>query len=196
MKQIHKKKMKKRRKSQVVEEIIPMKHDKVGNINVYSEEVSKEIILKLISLTISKNFSNKIDKKINDFCIEEFMRKINNLLQLYNINHEVDDYDNSDYILSKIKYQKTDTNKQRHLIKKHENALEKRNHNANSVLFDIANINKDEETEMYVRNKKIDDFLNKSYDLKNNMDLIERKNIQLDVEIKKNNYWGVISQPK
>ena len=173
-----------------------MKHDKVGNINVYSEEVSKEIILKLVSLTISKNFSNKIDKKINDFCIEEFMRKINNLLQLYNINHEVDDYDNSDYILSKIKYQKTDTNKQRHLIKKHENALEKRNHNANSVLFDIANINKDEETEMYVRNKKIDDFLNKSYDLKNNMDLLERKNIQLDVTIKKHNFWGVISQPK
>lgn len=196
MKQFHKKKIKKKKKNQISEEIMPMKHDKIGNLNLFSEEVSKEIIEKLISLTISKSFSNKIDNKINKCCLEEFLRKINNLVQLNNINHEVDEYDNSDYILSKIYYQKTDANNKRYQIKKHENALNKRNYSANLVLFDIANINKDDKTRMYVRNKKIDDYLNKSTYSKNNIDLIKRRNIQFDITIKDNNFWGEIHQPK
>ena len=192
----YKKKVKKKKKNHISDEIVPTKHDKIGNINFYSEEVAKEIIEKLISLTISSNFKNKVEKQFNDFCLDEFLKKINNLIQIYHIDHETDDFNCSDNILSKIKYQKTDENKKRYKINKHEKALNQRNNCANEVLFDIANINKDEAIEMYVRHKKIDDYLNKSNYIENNLDLVKRNKIQFDIKIKDNNFWGVIPQPK
>ena len=63
-------------------------------------------------------------------------------------------------------------------------------------MLDIANVNKDEEIEMFVKNKKIDDFLNKSNLINNKIDLVKRYNIQFDIKIKDNNYWGEIIQPK
>ena len=192
----NKKKVKKKKKTIISDEIIPTKHEKVGNINFYSEEVSKEIIEQIISLVISKNFANKVEKKFNDFCFDEFLNKINNFIQISYINHENDDFDCSNYILSKIKYQKTDSNINRYKINKHIKALNQRNKCANSVLFDIANINKDEEIEMFVKKKKIDDFLNKSNYIKNNLDIVKRNDIQFDIKIKDNNFWGEISQPK
>ena len=191
----HKKRIKKKKKSKT-DEIVPTKHEKVGNINFYSEEVSKGIIEKLISLAISSNFTNKVEKKFNEFCYEELYQKINNFIQINHINHETDDFNDSDYILSKIKYQKTDTNEKRYKLNKHEKVLNQRNYCANSVLFDIANINKEEKKEMLIKNKKIDDYLNKSNTLINNLDLIKRDKIQYDISIKYNNFWGEISQPK
>ena len=63
-------------------------------------------------------------------------------------------------------------------------------------MLDIANVNKDEEIEMFVKNKKIDDFLNKSNLINNKIDLVKRYNIQFDIKIKDNNFWGEIIQPK
>jgi len=191
----YKKKVKKKKKNEI-EEIVPTKHEKVGNLNLYSEEVSKEIIEKLISLAISSNFNNKIDKKFNDFCFDEFYKKMNNLIQIYYINYENDDFECSDYILSKIKYNYTDTNDNRYKIKKHQKTLNQRNNSANLVLFDIAKINKDEEIEMVIKNKKIEDYLNKSNYININIDLIKSNNIKFDINIKDNNFWGEIAQPK
>ena len=49
---------------------------------------------------------------------------------------------------------------------------------------------------MYVKHKKIDDYLNKSSYIENNLDLVKRNKIQFDIKIKDNNFWGVIPQPK
>ena len=123
-------------------------------------------------------------------------QKLNNFIQINYINHEIDDFNNSDYLLSRIKYQKTDTNDKRYKLNKHEKALNQRNYCANSVLFDIANINKEEEKEMLVKNKKIEDYLNKSSIQMKNIDLIKINRIQYDISNRDNNFWGEISQPK
>ena len=49
---------------------------------------------------------------------------------------------------------------------------------------------------MFIKKKKIDDFLNKSNYIKNNLDIVKRNDIQFDIKIKCNNFWGEISQPK
>ena len=189
-----KKKLKKKKKE--TDEILPTCHEKIGNVNVYSEEVSKWIIEKLISLTISKIFLKNTEKKINDICLAELIQKTNNLAEIYNINHEIDDFNNSEYIISKIKYLKTDNNEKRHKVNIHKKANNQRSYAANKALFEMANINKYEQKEMLIKNKEIKDFLNKSFVEKNNLDLIMVNNTQYDLEITKYNFWGDIAQPK
>ena len=182
MKQFKKRKIKKRKKttteSNIDEEIIPQKHQREGNLNFYSEEISKQIIEKIISNVISTNFYNNIEKKFNDFCIDEFFKKIDNLVELTHLDHETDDFNCSEEILSKIKYQKTDTNNNRRKIKIHKNIVEYKNHLANEVFFDNGKM------------------LNKSFNRKNNVDLVKQNNILLHIEVKDDNFWGVIPQPK
>ena len=197
MKQMKKKKIKKKIKNITEEEIItPTRHEKIGNINFYSEEISKEIIEKIISLVISKVFTNKIEKLFNDFCLDEYFKKTNNLIELLYIDHDLDDFNNSEYVLSKIKYQKTDTNEKRNKIQKHKNAVNQRNYYANKELLDYANINKEEQTEMIIKNKKIEDFLNLSINMKDNNDIVKQDNIQFSYDLKDSNFWGNIPEPK
>jgi hypothetical protein len=194
-----KKKTKRKKKdipSENSEEIIPLIHQKVGNVNNYSEEVAKGIIELLISLTISKNFTRITETKINDFCNNELIKNINNLIRLYNINCDIDDFNNSEYIISKIKYLKTDTNEKRYKTKIHKKAKAHRNFSANKVLLNIANIDKTYISEMRIKNKELEDFLNKSSYMKNNIDLLRDNSFQYDIEINKYNYWGNITEPK
>ena len=193
-----KKKIKKKKKEGPLENegLTPQSHEKVGNINVHSEEVAKGIVELLISLTISTNFKKKTQRKLYDFCFAEMERKIDDIIQLYNINHEVDDFNNSEYALSSINYLKTDTNYKRYKIDIHNKAKDQRNFGANRELFNLANINKIEQSEMIIKNKEIKDFLNKSVNEQNEIDLIRDDKVQFDIEITKYNYWGTITQPK
>ena len=165
------------------EEIIPMNHDKIGNINFYSEEVVKQIIELLISYTITTNFRKNTEKKISFFCWQEIYHRLNIISELLIPNREIDDFNNSEYILSKIKYLKTDTNDKRYKINLHNKA------NAKKLI------------KIYEK-KKLKELLNKSTndnnDNNNNnkKDLIRNNNKQYNVEIKKYNYWGTITQPK
>ena len=196
MKQRKKLKKKKKEESTNEDAIIPTNHEKIGNINVHSEEVAKGIIELLISLTISTDFVKNTEKQLKNFCFTEMNQKINNIVQLYNINHEIDDFNNSEYILSGIKYLKTDENEKRNKRDKHKKAKNQRNFCANRVLFNLANINKMEQSEMLVKNKEIKDFLNKSQIEKNEIDLVKDYRVQYDLEITKYNYWGTITEPK
>ena len=196
MKQRKKLKEKKKEASTNEEGLVPTNHDKIGNINVHSEEVAKGIIELLISLTISTDFVKNTEKKLNNFCFTEFHQKTSNIVQLYNINHEIDDFNNSEYILSGIKYLKTDENEKRYKQGIHKKAKNQRNYCANKVLFNLANINKMEQSEMLVKNKEIKDFLNKSLIENNEIDLVRDYKVQYDLEITKYNYWGTINEPK
>ena len=62
--------------------IVPTKHEKIGNLNNYSEEVAKEIIDKLISLSITQILKNKIYSKISNFCFESVKHFLNSVLIL------------------------------------------------------------------------------------------------------------------
>ena len=59
---MQKSKRKKKQKNKVdfnLKNITPSKHERIGNLNLYSEEIVKELIDKLISLTMTKIFREK-----------------------------------------------------------------------------------------------------------------------------------------
>ena len=105
------------------------------------------MIEKIISLAISTNFTQNVEKKFDQFCINLITRKIDNLVEMVHINRDKDDFDidNID-IQSYIKYNKSDANIQRYKSIIHKNAWEIRNDNAEDNLLDIANIPKDIKT--------------------------------------------------
>ena len=165
------------------EEIIPTSHDKIGNFNFYSEEVAKEMIELLISLTITTNFRKNTEKKITSFCCEAIIQRLNVVSELFNPNREIDDFVNSEYILSKIKYLKTDVNEKRYKIQLHDKAR-------TTKFFNLLkkNKNKKERVKKEILNKSTTDIYDK--------DLIRDTNKQYNIEITKYNYWGTISQPQ
>ena len=66
-KSVLKKKKKKDDKNE--QNIEPTKHERVGNINFFSEEVVKEIINKLITNTIISIENKKMNKIIDEYYI-------------------------------------------------------------------------------------------------------------------------------
>ena len=85
------KKRKKENKNSKNNIIYPKKHDKIGNLNFYSEEIVKSIVDKIISLTFTKLYTKNLEKKLSDYNIEYFIKSTNFLLELCNINHDIDD---------------------------------------------------------------------------------------------------------
>ena len=66
------------------------KQGKLYNSHYYSEIIVKCIINKIISLSFSKIDSKKINNQIIFFIFNNMRNSINNLIELYNINHEID----------------------------------------------------------------------------------------------------------
>ena len=86
-------KRKKKQKNRVefgLKNITPGKHERTGNLNYFSEEIAKELIDKIISLSMTKIFREKINSKITDFCFESVERFLNLALSISNINHDKD----------------------------------------------------------------------------------------------------------
>ena len=81
---------KRKKKKEGEEEIRPTKHEKIGNINNYSEQIAKEIINKIISLSFTNHFMNRMNKKIDNYYIKYILGEINNLVEIVHINHDMD----------------------------------------------------------------------------------------------------------
>ena len=181
-------KKKKKQKNKVEfsqKNITPGKHERIGNLNLYSEEIVKELIDKLISLTMTKLFREKVESKISDFCFEGVIRALNLTISISNIEHDIDNIYDVENITDDKKRLNTDEN--RYKIVNHNKCNKARNKVAEKDMFEYTNINRDFEDEMNLKNKDIDDYLNKS--------------VYLDsiINIKKNtksNFWGKISHPK
>ena len=91
------------------------------------------MIEKIISLVIADSFNKNLKPKFGEFCNKEIIKTINNITELNNINHEIDDFDiDKIEINSYINYNNTDTNIQRYLIKRHNIAYEIRNDKASN----------------------------------------------------------------
>ena len=191
------KKKKKKKQNNNNNEIVPQRHEREGNLNFYSEEIAKNMIEKIISLALSKNFTDGVDSKFENFCINIMSKKINNVVEILHINRDKDDFDidNID-IQSYIKYNKTDTNFKRHKNNIHNKAWKLRNENAEDDLMEIANIPKEYRTYLNVNNKTIEDCLNNSTTTPKNQFLKKDKFYQYNIDIKNHNFWGDIPQPK
>ena len=193
---LKKKGKKKKKKKPENNEIIPQRHERIGNLNYYSEEIAKNIIEKIISLAVSSDFMENVNKNFDNFCIEMMSRKLENVVEMIHINREKDDFDidNID-ISSEIKYYRTDTNLKRYKNTVHKHIWDIRNDKAEDNLMKIANVPKEFKTYMNVYNKKIEDCLDKSTIIQKNKYLKKNKFYQYNIDIKDRNYWGCITQP-
>ena len=192
-----KKKNKKKKKKKQIEEIKPQNHEKLGNLNFYSEETTKDIIEKIISLTISSNFARNAEKKFTDFCFESMKRTFNSIIQICNIDRDKDDFDIDNIDINEyIKTNKSDKDIKRYIIKKHNNALELRNDNAERNITQIARIAKNFQTYNNIKLTKKEECLNKSIIIKKNEFLKKDKKYQYSNDIEKKNFWGEISCPQ
>ena len=192
-----KKKNKKKKKKKQIEEIKPQNHEKLGNLNFYSEETTKDIIEKIISLTISSNFAKNAEKKFTDFCFESMKRTFNSIIQICNIDRDKDDFDIDNIDINEyIKTNKSDKDIKRYIVKKHNNALELRNDNAERNITQIARIAKNFQTYNNIKLTKKEECLNKSIIIKKNEFLKKDKKYQYSNDIEKKNFWGEISCPQ
>ena len=188
---------KKKKKKEEEYAIKPQKHKKIGNLNLYSEETSINIVNKIISLVISSEFGMKTEKKLGDFCYEPMKRMINNITQMYNLVHDKDDFDIDNIeINSYIKMNKSDKDINRYLIKKHNNAIESRKDKAEINITQIARIAKDFKSYNNIKNTKKEECLNKSIIIEKNKYLKKENKIQYDIIFKKNNFWGDVPCPR
>ena len=187
---------KKKKKQDNNNEIVPQRHEREGNLNYYSEEIAKNIIEKIISLALSKNFTQNVEKNFDKFCINIITKKINNLVEMVHINRDKDDFDIDNIeIQNYISYYETDANIKRYKNNKHNKAKRNRKINAEDNLMEIANIPKDYKTYMTVYNKTIEDCLNNSTTTPKNKFLKKNKFYQYNIDIKQHNFWGDIPQP-
>ena len=194
---LRKKVRKKKKKKPDNNEIVPQRHEREGNLNYYSEEIAKNMLEKIISLAISSNFTQNVENKFDQYCINIMSKKINTLVEMVHINREKDDFDidNID-IQTYIKYNETDTNVKRYKNNIHKKAWKRRNENAEDNLMEFANIAKDYKAYMNVNDKTIEDCLNNSMDTPKNQYLKKNKYYQYNIDINKLNFWGDIPQPK
>ena len=157
-----KKKNKRRRKKKQAEEMGEGKHERIGNLNLFSEEITKNMIEKIICLAINASFSKKLEKDMRNFCYDSLKKDFDNIIELYHINHDIDEFDlDSLDIKGSIKTNKSDMDIKRYLYRNHKKVVDSRNNNAERSLIEIANIRKDDIAYMDVKNKKIEDCLNK-----------------------------------
>ena len=95
------------------------------------------------------------------------------------VDHENDVFDIDNIDINKyIKTNKSDNDIKKYLLSNHKNAIESRNIKAEKNIMEIANIEKESKTYMNIKNKKIEDSLNKSIIIKNNKHLKKAKVIQ------------------
>ena len=176
------KRKKKQKKGE--EHINPGKHARIGNLNYYSEEIVKEIIDKIISLSMTNIFKANIDSKISNFCFNTMLRFLNLTLSLTNIKHDRDNMYDIENIINKKK--RLNSDERRYKIINHIRCNKLRYKNAENDMFDFAEINRDFEAEMDLKNKNVEDFLNKSVEYESFIDNRKKP---------KANYWGNIAQP-
>ena len=192
-----KKKTRKKKKKSIVEDEGPKIHPRVGNLNLYSEEISKDIIEKIISLVFSNLFKKKMEKKMNDICFDSTKNMINNIMEISNVNHDSDDFDiDKIEINSYVNYNNSDTNLKRYKLQKHNKVKEIKNDIAKENLLNSIEISKNIESYTNILNKKMNDYQNKSTLVEKNKYISLGKFYQFSVSIEKFNFWGHIPCPQ
>ena len=189
----HKKKDK-NKKININTDIKPEKHKRIDNLNYYSEEIVKEIIEKIISLSITKIFSNKFEKVLPDFCVTSIKRIIDNLIQMLYINCDNDDIYYSFNLKYNKKYAKSDEKRYKYI--RHIKVSKNKKKLAELELLSLIKKNKHLKKEMIIKDMHIHDYLSSSFEQPKNIYIKSPKKMNYDKKIDKLNNWEFISQPK
>ena len=162
----------KKRKKKVDTEITPQKHERIGNMNFYSEEVASEIVKKLISYAITKSYGKSVDNKMANFCYSLIDKSLYTLTSQITINYDKDDVNISPNII----YLNTENKSYKQDF--HKKCVTKRNQKAEKFLLNS-------------NNKKLSHDLNPD-----DIDIEKIKNKDNKIQIDNNkNYWGCVSEP-
>ena len=186
-----KSKKKEKKKKQIKFEILPQKHKRENNLNYYSEEVVKEIIDKIISLSFSKLFENELKKNIPNFCVNAVQNTLNNFMKIFYINYDIDDSYN---ILNSLKYSNSD--EKRYKFKRYIKANARQRKLAEIDLLSLLNKNKDLQIDMIIKEKNISDYFSSSFEKPKNIYIKPSNTLKYDTKKSQNNFWGFIAQPK
>ena len=174
-KKVNKRKKKKDEKNE--EEIKPIRHENVGNVNCFSEEIAREIINKLISLTFTNLYMKKMNKIIDSYYVRNLLSQINNLVEISFINHELD-----------INIQEDDDIKNKSFIIEPKKKVierriqEKKIYNKNNI-----NINKSKNNN--------DSFTKKTFIEELDINYLKNKDLLYDAKISNKNFWDTIPEP-
>ena len=194
---LRKKTRRKKKKNIIEDDIRPQQHPRVGDLNYFSEEITKDITEKLISLVFTSIFRKKIERKINDVCFDSTKNMISNIIEISNVNHDIDDFDIDKIDINEyVEYNNTDTNIRRYKIKNHNKIKELKNDIAKENLLNSMDISKNIDSYTNISNKKVNDYLNKSTLVENNKYISLGKLYQFSIDIVKNNFWGNIPCPQ
>ena len=175
-KKVQKKKKKKGEKDD--EEIKPMKHENVGNVNFYSEEVAREIINKIISLTFTSIYMKRMNKIIDNFYVRDLLNTIDKLVEMNHINHDMDiNIPINDSLKNKSFNEEL---KKKKIEKK---MLAKKIYNKN--LNNLNSIEKKEEIN-----------IGKTFMEEIDINYLKNKNLLYNIEITNKNFWETIPQPE
>ena len=167
---------KRKKKKEGEEEIRPTKHEKIGNINNYSEQIAKEIINKIISLSFTNHFMNRMNKKIDNYYIKYILGEINNLVEIVHINHDMDINIPLDLENKSFKVEPTKELKERRI-------QEKKIYNKNNNI----NENNNNNNEIITKKTFTEEF---------DQEKLNKRDILYNVKIPNNNFWETISEPK
>lgn len=72
-------------------EPIITRHEREGNMNYFSEEITKSIVDKIISLTITRHFLNNLNIKLPQLCFNNIKREMSKYIHCQFISHDRDD---------------------------------------------------------------------------------------------------------
>lgn len=166
---------KKKKKEEKEESIKPLTHENVGNINCFSEEIARDIINKLISLTFSRIYMKKMNKIIDEFYVINLFKTFNNLIEMNNINHDMD-----------IDNQTDENNKNKSFIielkkdKIQRRIQEKKIYNKNNNL----------------KKAQSNEELPKTFMEEIDSNYLRNRVLLYDAEITNKNFWDTIPQPQ
>ena len=174
-KKVNKRKKKKDEKSE--EDIQPTRHENVGNVNCFSEEIAREIINKLISLTFTNLYMKKMNKIIDNYYVTNLLGQINNLIEISFINHDLDiDIQEDDGIKNKS-----------FIIEPKKKVIERRIQEKKIYNKNNSNINNPQNNN--------DSFNKKTFVEELDINYLKRKDLLYDAKISNNNFWDTIPEP-
>ena len=174
-KKVNKRKKKKDEKSE--EDIQPTRHENVGNVNCFSEEIAREIINKLISLTFTNLYMKKMNKIIDNYYVTNLLGQINNLIEISFINHDLDiDIQEDDNIKNKS-----------FIIEPKKKVIERRIQEKKIYNKNNSNINNPQNNN--------DSFNKKTFVEELDINYLKRKDLLYDAKISNNNFWDTIPEP-
>ena len=171
-------KLKNKKNDKKEEDIKPTKHENVGNVNFYSEEIAKEIINKLISYTFTGIYMKKMNKKIDDYYSSNLFNTINNIVEICYINHEIE---KSMPLNTDLKNKSFEIEPKKKKLEK--KIKEKKIYNKNNIVNKNLNDNSDL-------------ILNETYNNIIDKDKYEFNKLLYNVDISNNNFWDTIPEPE